>query len=560
MEEEVRIGVYVCECGPNIAEKVDIDRVLEQISDYEGVAIADRYKLLCSGDGKEFLKERINEERLTHLVVAACSPKVHDITFMNVCEQAGLNPYLYQLANIREQCAWIIEDKDEATEKALRHIKAAIRRVTYHAPLEKKEIDSNPDVMVIGGGISGITAALLLASPDRKVYLVEKTSSLGGRLRDFERVFPSMERTSDLIDSKIAEVEESQSIEVLKDTEVEHVLGFFGNFEVKVVTKGDLEKEFTVGAVVTAIGFDMFDPEKTPRYGYKKFNDVLTAIEFERMNASGNILLQNGDKPKSVAIIHCVGRQDKGYCSEVCCLYSAKFARYLKEKLPDVSVSSLYSDLCLPGKSYQRFLEQTKEGGAEFVRASDVEVVEVSDGMAVKYRTGSSGENTTPVDMVILAPAMEPGEDTSRLAEVLNIARAENGFFIEEHEKIGSVSTSIEGVYITGCAQGPKNIADTIVQSEAATGRILSSLIVGEKIEPEVKVSEISGVLCTGCKTCLTVCSYSAIGFDESKKISVVNDAICRGCGNCAAACPSGAAGLKGFTTKQLYQELMEAL
>jgi len=381
---EEKIGVYVCECGPNIAGKIDIDRVLDALSSLEGVAVADRHKLLCSGPGKTFLAEKLEEEGLTHLVVAACSPKQHEVTFMKVCEEAGLNPHLFQLTNIREQCAWIVEDNDEATDKAIRHIKAAIRRVRYHTPLEKAEITCNPDVVIIGGGIAGIMAGLSLSSPDRKVHIVEKTSFLGGAVKNYEKVFPSMQTASSFIDKKIREVEEDEDIEVLTDTEVEHILGFFGNFEVKVRTKSS-EKEFKVGAVVNAVGFDMFDPTKIPRYGYGKFDNVLTAMEFEKMNFSGSILLKNGKSPKSVAIVHCVGREEKGYCSEVCCLYSLKFARYLREKLPGLKVTNFYSDLCLPGKAFQKFYEQTVLKKIDFTRAMDVEVVEGSGGLTVKY-------------------------------------------------------------------------------------------------------------------------------------------------------------------------------
>ena len=575
-----KIGVYVCECGPNIGDKIDIDRVLKEISALDEVSVVDRYKTLCSADGKEFLKNKIKEEGLTHLVVAACSPKQHEITFMNVCEQGGINPYLFQLANIREQCAWIIEDKEEATDKAIRHIKAAIGRVRYHSPLNKVEIESNPNVLVIGGGIAGITSSLLLAGSERKVFLVEKTSSLGGAINNFEKVLPRMESTHEFLDQKLKSLENNKNIEVITDAEIEHIIGFFGNFEVKL--KGKVlcengkedkvdekdkeknveEKEFNVGAVVLATGFSLYDPGKVTKYGYGKFDNVLTAMDFEKMNTSGNIALKNGQTPKSVAIIHCVGREEKGYCSEICCLYSMKFSRYLKDKLPDVSVTHFYSDLCVPGKPYQKFYEETKEKGAEFIRATDVQVVEESNGIGVKYKTGATAEdtNTFQADMIILAPAMEPSEDASKFVDMLMISQGETGFFTEEHEKIGPVSTSIEGVYITGCAQGPRSIPHTIVQSEAATGKILASLIPGKKIEPEVKVSVIAEEYCTGCKTCLSVCSYSAITFDEKKHVSVVNEAICRGCGNCTASCPSGAITLKHFTTKQIYQELLEAV
>ncbi|RLF36185.1 MAG: CoB--CoM heterodisulfide reductase iron-sulfur subunit A family protein [Thermoplasmata archaeon] len=558
---EKKIGIYICECGPNIAEKIDIDKVINAVSSLEDVKVTKRYKLLCSMDGKKFLEEEIKKHNLTHLVIAACSPKQHEQTFMGVCENAGINPYLFQLANIREQCAWVTEDKGEATEKSIRLIKAAVRRVRHHSPLEKKEIECSPDVLVIGGGIAGIHISLQLASSNRKIYLVEKTSSLGGLITNFEKIFPGMQLTSDVIKQKIYAVQKNENIEVFTESEVEEILGFFGNFEVTVRRKIDDEiVKFNVGAVVVATGATLFDPKETSQYGYGKIDDVLTSIEFEKMNLSGKISLKNGEKPRSVAIIHCVGREKKGYCSKICCMYSFKFIRYLKEKIPDVKVSNFYSDLCIPGKSYQKFYEQTKGKNIDFVRSVDIKVTKKDNKLNIEYKNERGDKKNLLVDMVILSPAIEPREDASKLAEIIGISQDEKDFFAEEHEKLGPVSTSKEGVYIVGCAQGPKDISETLVQSEAAAGKILSSLIPGRKIEPEVKVSHISESFCIGCKTCISVCSYGAITFDEKRRISVVNEVICRGCGNCVAACPSGAATIKHFTFNQLYQELREAI
>jgi len=556
-----KIGVYVCECGNNIADNVDIDRVIEAISPLRDVAVVEKYRLLCSEDGKEYLKQSIKDHELTHLVVAACSPKQHEHTFMSVCEAANFNPYLFQMANIREQCAWVTQDKEEATDKAIRQIAAAIARVAYHEALEKRDIDVSPDVLIIGGGIAGIKAAQVLAAPDRKVYLVEKGSSLGGKVKGFDKLFTKMESGSVLIKNELKELQEDENIEVFTDSEVEQILGFFGNFEIKVVRKAANEElDFNVGAVVLATGFDLMDPKGLTQYGHGKLDDVYTSLEFEEMNFSTRkVLLKNGKPPESVAIIHCVGRENKGYCSKVCCMYSLKFARMLKVQLPKVKVSQLYSDLCIPGKAYQKFYEETKGLGVEFVRAEKTNVTQNGKSMTLKYESETGTKGDLAVDMVILVPAMEPSSDTNKFAEMLGIPMDDEGFPAQEHQKLAPVASSVEGVFVVGCAQGPKNISESIVQSEAAAGKILSSLVPGRKLELEVKTSEISETFCTGCKTCISVCPYSAISFDDFRKISVVNEALCHGCGVCAAACPSGAASVKNFAFTQIYQEV-EAL
>ncbi|MFP3898876.1 MAG: CoB--CoM heterodisulfide reductase iron-sulfur subunit A family protein [Dehalococcoidia bacterium] len=561
-----RIGVYVCECGNNIADNVDIDRITETISPMRDVELVERYRLLCSEDGKEFLKQSIIEHQLTHVVVAACSPKQHEHTFMGVCTAANLNPYLLQMANIREQCAWVTPNKEEATDKAIRQIAAAVARVAYHEALEQKDIDASPDVLVVGGGIAGIAASRVLASPDRKVYLVEKTSSLGGKVKSFDKLFTKMESGSALIESQLKSLHENENIEVLTDSEVEQILGFFGNFEVKVLTKTtDEERDLNVGAVVLATGFELMDPAGLPQYGYGKLEDVYTSMEFEEMSipggpTGGKIVLKNGKPPQSVAIVHCVGRDEKGYCSKVCCMYSLKFARMLKAELPEAKVAQLYSDLCIPGKAHQKFYEETKGLGVDFVRTASTKVDKNGKGMTIEYEGEGGSKGNLAADMVILVPAMEPACDTHRFAEMLGIPVDSEGFLAQEHQKLAPIASSVEGVFVVGCAQGPKSISESIVQSEAAAGKILSTLVPGRRLELEVKVSQISETFCTGCKTCISVCPYSAISFDDFRHIAVVNEALCHGCGVCAAACPSGAASVKNFAFTQIYREVAQVL
>jgi len=560
------IGVYICECGTNIAEKVDIDKVISELSVIKDVAVIKKYKLLCSNDGQKYLKQEIEEQGLTHVVIAACSPKQHEMTFMNICEQAGINPQLFHLVNIREQCAWVTSDGAEATAKAIRQTRAAINRVRYHASLEKKELECLPDVLVIGGGIAGIKASQLLAAPDRKVYLVERESVLGGKIRNFTFLYTSMESCSELIDREIKSLLDNKNVDVLTDSEIEQILGFLGNFEVDIVNKKSNEsRKCKVGAVVLATGFESFDVSKLPQYGYGKLDNVYMGLEFESMNApdgstEGRILMKNGQPPKSVAVIHCVGREETGYCSKVCCLYSLKFDRMIKSQLSKASTTHFYSDLCLPGKTFQKFFEDTKQMGIELIRSVNTEVSESVKGINIKYEKEDGAKDELGVDMVILLTAMEPGNDSNRLAEMLKLQQDERGFFEEEHPLLSPIASAVEGVFIAGCAQGPKGIIESIVNAEAAAGKILSTLVPGRKLQLEVRTSEISETFCTGCKTCIDVCPYGAITFNKAKRISVINEALCHGCGNCAAACPSGAAKLKHFTFPQLYQELQAVL
>ena len=414
-------------------------------------------------------------------------------------------------------------------------------------------------VLVIGAGIAGIEASLLLANSGAKVYLVEKASYFGGNVIKWEEVFPNMECATCMIAPKQQEVLQNESIELLTLSEVEDVRGSVGDFIVKVkkkaryvdlencigcnecfgpcpvevdnefeerlskrkaiyipcagalpnapvidtdsclrfkgedcqlcqeacmfeaidYTQQDEELELNVGAIVVATGFRTCDLTRVPQYGYKKLKNIYSMVEVERICASngpteGQIVLQDGEAPKSVAIIHCVGREDKGYCSSVCCMASIKQAHFLKNKIPGVKITQFYSDLCVPGRVYQRFYEEVKESGVDFIRATVSEVSQQGAGLSIKYQTENGQKNTIDVDMLILAPAIEPGIDSTRLAEILAITQDAHGFFSEKEPDLDSVDTSREGIFIAGCAQSPKDVPDTVAEAEATVGRILS--------------------------------------------------------------------------------------
>lgn len=556
------IGVYVCECGPNIKDRIDIDKVIEKISSTEDIKIIKRFPLLCSNDGKTFLEEEIKKEGITHLVVAACSPKDHELTFMGVCTRAGINPYLLQMINIREQCAWTTSDREEATHKAIKAIRAGIGRVARHDPLVSKEVEITPDVLVIGGGPAGLEAALSLAGKNREVYLVEKEESLGGKSKHLHQLLPHQGTSPDLILNKIAAVEENPAITVITSSEVTDIRGFLGNFEVTITGNDGTSssRDLKAGAIVVATGFELFDIQKTERYGRGKLKNVLTSLEFEAKMKSGEIALENGETPGSVALIHCAGRKESGYCSKTCCLYLLRAASFIKDQLPETEVLEFASDLCLPHKDDQDFFEEAKKKGVRFLRPEDEVALSDKDGrVEIAYTTGGKRETQT-ADMVVLAPAMIPSPSTRGLADKLNIPLDESGFFKEVHELLNPVATPVEGVYIVGCASGPKNIPESLIQSQAAAAKIFASLIPGQTIKTEARVCEVRAEFCTGCQTCLTVCFYGAISFDEFKGVSVVNEAICRGCASCVGSCPSGAIRAKHFMDGQIYREVVEAL
>ena len=554
-----RIGVFICECGTNISDKVDISQMIETVSSLDDVVVAERFRLLCSHDGRSYLEKRIVDESLTHVVVAACSPREHQRTFMDVCDRSGLNPYMLALANIREQCAWITEDLGESTSKAIRMLRVAIGRVTRQIPLEKRELEINPDVLVIGGGIAGLEAALTLASPDRMVYLVERSLELGGRAHHIKRTFPNMDSLAEKVKEMVERVLANDHIKVMTSSEVENLIGFFGNYEAMVREQGvDSEAvELMVGAVVLATGADVFDCASIEQLGYGNLEEVITADELEvRLNED---IIAKGDDLRSVAFVHCVGRDQVGYCSGICCLYSLKLSKQLLELKPSIKITHLYRDMCVPGKDAEEFYREAVRRGHEFILGSSPQVKKKGDGLELTF-VQSKDTVRMLVDMVILSPALVPAKGTDEIARMADVPLGPDGFLSERHQKLAPVATIRDGICVAGCARGPISSHEAVIQAKASAGTILATLVPGRKIEPEVMTSHIADVFCQGCKNCIQVCSYGAISFDERRRVAVVNEVICRGCGNCVAACHSGAASLKHSTYDQIYQEIMEAV
>ncbi len=649
--KEIRIGVYVCHCGMNIAKTVNPEEVAKFAGHLPNVVTAKNYVFMCSDPGQELIQNDIKELNLNRVVVAACSPLMHERTFRRVAKESGLNPYFVQIANIREQCSWVNETG--ATEKAKDIVKAAVMRVAHHEPLEDTESPVTRAVMVVGAGIAGIQAALDIAGAGYKVYLVERTPSIGGHMIQLDKTFPTLDCSSCIMTPKMSDVGGHPNIELMTYSEVEETSGFIGNFTVKIRKKArsvnmdrctgcgfcqekcpvkvvsefnegigqrkaiytpfpqavpnkpvidrdhctyfqkgkckicqklcpadaiDFEQkdeilELQVGAIILATGYDPFDPAVISQYGYGRYDNVLTGLQFERLNSTtgpteGEILLKNGKPPESVAIIHCVGSRDKNYhayCSRVCCMFGLKFAHLLNEKT-GADVYQCYIDMRCFGEGCEEFYERVStHDGIKFVRGKASRVTDQALSEEEEGKLTICVEDSLvsrflriPVDMVILLNALEPRADAEDVARTFSLSQREDGFFMERHVKLDPVATMTDGVFVAGCCEGPKDIPDTVAQAKAAAAEVLSLMARG-KTDIEPVVACVDEDVCVGCGMCMEVCPYGAPSFIEPQHRSHVNEALCKGCGACAATCPSGAIRLKHFTFRQMLEEI-EAL
>ncbi|TFG78593.1 MAG: CoB--CoM heterodisulfide reductase iron-sulfur subunit A family protein, partial [Chrysiogenales bacterium] len=367
---ECKIGVYICNCGTNIAKVVDCEAVREYISELPQVAIARTYKYMCSNPGQELIIQDIKEQGLDRVVVAACSPRMHERTFRAALQTAGLNPYMFEMANIREQCSWVHDDLQAATEKAKALTQAAVRRVAHHEALEQMMVDMCPNTLVIGAGIAGLTAALELADAGQKVYLLDKQDQLGGNLARVDLTAPYLDSARDLLTERITRVKTSDNIELLLNSRLQELKGYVGNFSATLVSVDSDDPEenkaqkIEVGNVIVCTGYKEFPAERVTHFGYGKLPNVITSFDFEKMLRAGRIESNDGKIPKYVAIIHCVGSRSPeyhGYCSRVCCMTALKYVHEIKSAIPSCYVSDLYIDMHAFGKGHEDFYRRTSE-------------------------------------------------------------------------------------------------------------------------------------------------------------------------------------------------------
>ena len=565
-----RIGVYICNCGTNIAKMVDVNAVAEAAKEIPGVAIARSYKYMCSNPGQEMIAQDVRDFSLTRVVISACSPRMHEGTFRKALERAGINPYLLEIANIREQCSWIHDDAAAATEKAKDLTRGAIQRVKYHERLESRSVPMIPATLVISGGIAGLTAALELADAGQQVYLVERSRELGGNVARIDLTAPYLDSGHDLLAERIKRVGHNPRIRVLLESELTELKGYIGNFRPKIRTGSVDLIEIEVGSVVVCTGYQEFDAARIRDYGYGRLPDVITSFELEFMLRRGRIETLAGKCPRYVSIVHCVGSRSSQfhpYCSRVCCMAALKYAHQIKSAIPEAYVTDLYIDMMAFGKGCEDFYRKSAEAKTMFLmypknQAPSIRLAGPGDdcGMLIRVKEVLSGEEVeVPADLVVLMVGMEPREDAGKIARLVNISRDRDGWFIESHPKLDPVATTTDGIFIAGACQAPKDIPDTVSQARAAGARILAKIAQG-KIAVDAVYSEVDDQLCSGCRTCGGVCPYGAIEDDEKTGHSRVISAVCKACGCCVAACPAGAIKARHCTDEQIYAQLEAVL
>ena len=650
-----RVGVFVCWCGSNIAKTVDVERVAKEAASIPGVVFSTDYKYMCSEPGQNLVKDAILEHKLDRIVVASCSPRLHEPTFQRCIADAGLNPFMSEMANIREHCSWVHHDKEEASAKALDLIKMAVAKVRKDEPLFQNPIPITKRALVVGGGVAGIQAALDIADAGYPVTLVERTPSIGGRMAQYDKTFPTLDCAACILTPKMVDCASHPNITILTYAEVEEVSGFVGNFTVKIRKRArsvDMEKctgcgicyskcpvkvpsefdeglgerraiyvpfpqavpnvpvidrehcrlhndlkcgvcakvcptgaidyeqedeiiEEQFGAIVAATGFKTWDRAKIGEYGAGKIPDVISALQFERlMNASGPTegkIVRPSDHtpPKTVVFVACVGSRDQNhghkYCSKVCCMYTAKHALLLKEKMPDAEAYVFYMDIRANGKGYEEFVRRAiEEYGANYIRGRVSRMYQLGDKVVVKGADTLAGKPVEiRADLVVLATAMEPQEDARDMGRVLGISTDQDEWMSEAHPKLKPVDVLTAGVYLAGACQYAKDIPDTVAQASGAASKV-TGLFSKTELLSEPMIAHVSQGDCAACGLCVSVCPFGAIELEtitdpvtKAERLAAkINEGLCHGCGTCVAGCRGSCIDLRGFSSTQVLAEI----
>jgi len=550
-KEPVRIGVFVCHCGVNIAGYADVKDIGEYAKNLPFVVHAEQTMYACAIDAQQIIADRIGEHGLNRVVIAACTPRTHEVLFQDVMAKAGLNPYLLTMANIRDQCTWVhMDDKEAATQKAKELVRMAVGKVTFAKELTRKQVGVNKAALVIGGGLSGMAAALELAGMGYPVHLAETSDRLGGQA--LQLAHSNLGRPADFyVDRMIREVQDHPRIAVCFNASIEAIDGYVGNFKTKL-RHGDSLTEIEHGAVILATGAQERKPDE---YAYGETPAVLTQLDLERHMAEG--LLKD---IQNLVMVQCVGSRETGrnYCSRVCCNQAIKNALLLKEQNPDMDITILYRDIRSYGLGELQYRE-AREAGIAFLRyEKDQKPTAEPHGEGLRIRVYDpilKEDISLPADRLILSSAIEPDiRRNTAMAQMMKVPLNQNGFFLEAHMKLRPVDFAPEGIYVCGLAHGPKNMTECIIQGKAAAGRA-ATIIARDHLETEGAIAAAHTKACAACGECERVCPYKAVEVSDEGH-AIIKEVLCKGCGTCSAACRSGAIDVNGFSDRQVLAEL----
>ena len=551
-KEDIRIGVYLCHCGSNIAGYLNMEELAEFSEKLPHVTFVQRNLYTCSEGGINEIKKGITEQNLNRVVVASCTPRTHEPLFRSSCGEAGLNPYLFEMVNIRDQCSWVhMKEQEDGTNKAKDLIRMGVAKAALLEPQESIMSEVQVRALVIGGGIAGMTSALALANRGFEVVLVEKEEALGGMLNNLNKLGPTMKEAGELVKEKTEAVTGHSNITVFTNARVTEAQGFIGKYKVDIKTESGVKK-IDIGVIIVATGGRAFVPEGLYNYDGKR---VVTQLEMEK-------LLKDGLEPdiKNVVMIQCVGsrNEERPYCSRICCQTAVKNAMLIREQNPEAKVSILYRDMQMYGVENEEMFRDSKAKGVRYLNYDPANPPQVEPDKVRVYHALLGRDMDLPADLVVLSTPIVSQEDAGATSRLLRVPVDENGFFLEAHVKLKPLDFATDGIFLCGSAHFPANIREAIAQGLGAASRASIPLSKGSVIvEPIISVLADEDA-CRGCGLCVALCPYGALEIqktEKGRKVHVI-DVACKGCGVCAATCYQHALSINSFTDEQIEAQL----
>jgi heterodisulfide reductase subunit A len=549
-KEGVRVGVFLCHCGTNIGGAVDVPAVTEYAKTLPNVVYAERNLYTCSSDGVDSIKRAIWKKKLNRVVVAACTPRTHEPLFRKACEDAGLNKYIFEFANIRDQCSWIhMREPEKATEKSKDLVRMAVAKAALLEPQEEKKVNVEPTALLIGGGISGMTAALNLARQGFDVHLVEKEHNLGGMLSRLYKLYPTFVDSHEFLNSVINEVEEEERIKIWTSATVKAVEGYVGNFKVTLMSEAK-EEILKIGTIIVAIGAGDFRPE-----GFYNYDGatVITQLELEEKLRACDEAGDFAGIGKRIVMIQCVGSRGRkfSYCSKICCTTALKNALVIKDNVPDAKIYILNDGINVYGE-FEHMLIEAREKGIRFVKMKTGNGPEVEGNTVRAYHANIRKDLELEADLVVLSTPLISTPEFERISKMLKVPLGPDGFFYEAHVKLRPLDFATDGIYVCGTAHGPRDIPESIAQALGASSRASIPMARGFVL-PEAITPVVDDSACVTCGMCVDKCPYGALRLEE--RLEVI-DALCKGCGTCVAACPTGALDQRHFRNKEVEAQI----